>query len=434
MSFFNVLTLFGGLAMFLYGMRLMGDGLKESSSGTLKKAMEMVTNNPVKAFLLGLGVTAIIQSSTATIVITAGLVAAGIITFKQSLGIVIGANVGTTVTGQIIRLLDLSSSAGWLELFKPSSLAPIALIIGIILIMSDRFKNARVIGNIAIGFGILFSGLLNMTAAVDSLSETGIFESMFSSLGNNPLLGYLTGALVAFILQSSSATIGILQALSSAGGLTFNAVYAVIAGVFLGDCVTTGIVCSIGARADSKRVGAFNIMYNLAKTILVFVGIYIFRKTGLLDSIWFEPVNSGRIANANTVFNLASALILLPAVSLFEKASYQIVKDDHVALGPNAVDLALEGAVKAVRIHFLILYKLVLGHEGAENIGRIEEILHTVLFCAAGRPGSGRNGEFNLRMEAQKVVHYGALPASGRGRKDEDFAGHRQSFCVIIQI
>ena len=227
MSFFNVLTLFGGLAMFLYGMRLMGDGLKESSSGTLKKAMEMVTNNPVKAFLLGLGVTAIIQSSTATIVITAGLVAAGIITFKQSLGIVIGANVGTTVTGQIIRLLDLSSSAGWLELFKPSSLAPIALIIGIILIMSDRFKNARVIGNIAIGFGILFSGLLNMTAAVDSLSETGIFESMFSSLGNNPLLGYLTGALVAFILQSSSATIGILQALSSAGGLTFNAVYAI---------------------------------------------------------------------------------------------------------------------------------------------------------------------------------------------------------------
>ncbi len=329
MSFFNVLTLFGGLAMFLYGMRLMGDGLKEGSSGTLKKAMEMVTNNPVKAFLLGLGVTAIIQSSTATIVITAGLVAAGIITFRQSLGIVIGANVGTTVTGQIIRLLDLSASAGWLELFKPSSLAPIALIIGIVLIMSNRFKNAQVIGNIAIGFGILFSGLLNMTAAVDSLSETGIFESMFSSLGNNPFLGYLTGAAVAFVLQSSSATIGILQALSSAGGLTFNAVYAVIAGVYLGDCVTTGIVCSIGARADSRRVGAFNIIYNLSKTVLVLLGIFICRRTGLLDAIWFEPVNSGRIANANTVFNLASAVVLLPAVSFFEKLSYQIVKDDH---------------------------------------------------------------------------------------------------------
>ena len=145
MSIFDILTLFGGLAMFLYGMRLMGDGLKESSSGALKKAMESVTNNPVKAFLLGLGVTAIIQSSTATIVITSGLVAAGLLTLHQSLGIIIGANVGTTVTGQIIRLLDLDSSGGtsWLQIFKPSSLAPIALIIGIIVIMGGRFWNSR---------------------------------------------------------------------------------------------------------------------------------------------------------------------------------------------------------------------------------------------------------------------------------------------------
>ena len=333
MSIFDVLTLFGGLAMFLYGMRLMGDGLKESSSGTLKRMMEMVTNNPVKAFLLGLAVTAVIQSSTATIVITAGLVVAGIITFKQSLGIVIGANVGTTVTGQIIRLLDLNGSAGWLELFKPSSLAPIALVIGIVLIMTDRFKNARVIGNIAIGFGILFSGLLNMTAAVETLNESGVFESLFSSLGSNPFIGYLTGATVAFILQSSSATIGILQAISMSGGLTFNAVYAVIAGVYLGDCVTTAIVCSIGARAESRRVGMFNILYNLSKTFLVLAGIVIFRQTGLLDGIWYEAVNPGRIANANTVFNLASAVALLPLVSVYEKLSYKVVKDDEVS--PN---------------------------------------------------------------------------------------------------
>ncbi|MBR3349782.1 MAG: Na/Pi cotransporter family protein [Solobacterium sp.] len=328
MSIFDVLTLFGGLAMFLYGMRLMGDGLKESSSGTLKRMMEMVTNNPLKAFLLGVGVTAVIQSSTATIVITAGLVVAGIITFRQSLGIVIGANVGTTVTGQIIRLLDLNGSAGWLELFKPSSLAPIALIIGIVLIMTNRFKNARVIGNIAIGFGILFSGLLNMTAAVDSLSETGVFEKLFSSLGSNPFIGYLTGATVAFILQSSSATIGILQAFSASGKLAFNAVYAVIVGVYLGDCVTTGIVCAIGARAESRRVGTFNIIYNLAKTALVLLGIFIFRKTGMLDGIWYETVNPGRIANANIVFNLASALILLPVVKPFENLTLKMIKDD----------------------------------------------------------------------------------------------------------
>ena len=223
MSIFDILTLFGGLAMFLYGMRLMGDGLKESSSGALKKAMESVTNNPVKAFLLGLGVTAIIQSSTATIVITSGLVAAGLLTLHQSLGIIIGANVGTTVTGQIIRLLDLDSSGGtsWLQIFKPSSLAPIALIIGIIVIMGGRFRNSRQIGNIAIGFGILFSGLLNMTSAVTVLTESGAVESLFTGLGNNPILGYVTGAGVAFVLQSSSATIGILQAFSASGRLTF---------------------------------------------------------------------------------------------------------------------------------------------------------------------------------------------------------------------
>ena len=251
MNIFNILSLLGGLAMFLYGMRLMGDGLKESSSGTLKIVMEKVTNNPVKAFLLGVAVTALIQSSTATIVITSGLVAAGIITLRQSLGIVIGANVGTTVTGQIIRLLDLdSTSVGWLQIFKPSTLAPVALIIGIVLIMGFSFKNAKFAGNIAIGFGILFSGLLNMTASVDSLSGTGLFESLFSRLGSSPLLGYVIGAGVAFVLQSSSATIGILQAFSASGQLHFYAIYAVIVGIYLGDCVTTAIVCSIGARAE----------------------------------------------------------------------------------------------------------------------------------------------------------------------------------------
>ena len=163
MSFFDILTLFGGLAMFLYGMRLMGTSLRESSSGTLKTVMEKVTNNPLKAFFLGMLVTALIQSSTATIVITAGLVGAGILTLHQSLGIIIGANVGTTVTGQIIRLLDLNASGGtsWIRIFQPSSLAPIALILGMILIMGFKFKNSNSIGNIAVGFGILFSGLCN---------------------------------------------------------------------------------------------------------------------------------------------------------------------------------------------------------------------------------------------------------------------------------
>ncbi len=326
MNFFSILTLFGGLAMFLYGMRLMGDGLKNGASGTLKTALGKVTDNLFKAFFLGFFLTALIQSSTATIVITSGLVAAGILTLRQSLGIIIGANVGTTVTGQIIRLLDLDASGtSWMQIFKPSSLAPIALIIGIVVLMSGKMKNANVIGSIAIGFGILFSGLLNMTGAVDTLADTGLFDSLFSGLGSNPLIGYLTGAGVAFLLQSSSATVGILQAFSASGQLTFKAIYAVIVGVYLGDCVTTAIVCSIGAPAESRRVGIVNILYNLGKSALVLVAVNILHAAGLLDSLWNETVNSGIIANTNTIFNLVSAVLLFGLLPVFEKLSYRII-------------------------------------------------------------------------------------------------------------
>ncbi len=331
---FNAITLLGGLAMFLYGMRMMSGGLKSSASGTLKNIMEKVTNSPINAFLLGVAVTAIIQSSTATIVITSGLVAAGIISLKQSLGIIIGANVGTTVTGQIIRLLDIDGSAGSvLQFFKPSTLAPIALIIGIVLIMFCKFRRSDTIGTIAMGFGILFSGLMNMTGAVSSLTDSPLMHGLFTSIGDNHFVGYLIGAGVAFVLQSSSATIGILQAFSFSGNLTFKAVYAVITGVYLGDCVTTAIVCSIGAKADSKRVGIVNILFNIGKTVLALVGVNIFHALGLLDRLWEAPVNSGIIADTNTVFNLACAVLLLPLVGVFEKLSRKIVKDE-----PEKVD------------------------------------------------------------------------------------------------
>ncbi|MBR2727823.1 MAG: Na/Pi cotransporter family protein [Solobacterium sp.] len=348
MDIFSVLNLFGGLAMFLYGMRLMGDGLKESSSGTLKAAMESVTNNPFKAFILGVLVTAIIQSSTATIVITSGLVAAGIISLTQSVPIIIGANIGTTVTGQIIRLLDLDSGAsGILQLFRPSTLAPVALIIGIVMIMGVKVKNARTIGNIAIGFGILFTGLLNMTNAVDALGQTGLFEMIFTRLGVNPVLGYLSGVIVSFILQSSSATIGILQAFSASGALTFHAVYPIIVGVYLGDCVTTVIVIYLGSPAPAKRVGIINILYNLMKSAAVLIAVALLHKFGLLNGLWDRTATSGLIANTNSLFNIVCAFALFPMLKVFENASYKLVKDDAVevnkysekldALNPNFV-------------------------------------------------------------------------------------------------
>jgi len=337
MNFFDILSLLGGLAMFLYGMRLMGDSLKENSSGTLKAVMEKVTDNALKAFVLGVAITALIQSSTATIVITSGLVGAGILSLRQSLGIIIGANVGTTVTGQIIRLLDIDASGGSsvLRFFQPSTLAPIALIIGIILIMTGLFRNSKSIGNIAIGFGILFSGLLNMTSAVRALQESGMVEKLFSGLGDNPLLGYLTGAGVAFVLQSSSATIGILQAFSASGFLTFKAIYSVIVGIYLGDCVTTAIVCSIGANREAKRVGVVNILFNLSETVLVLVVITIIHHLGLLDGLWDQTVNSGMIANTNTIFNLGCAICLFPLLPVYEKLSGRIVRKEKEKEDPH---------------------------------------------------------------------------------------------------
>ena len=331
MDIFHVISLLGGLAMFLYGMRLMGDSLKENSSGTLKRVMGRVTDNALKAFALGVMVTALIQSSTATIVITAGLVSAGILTLRQSLGIIVGANVGTTVTGQIIRLLDVDASgSSFLRFLQPSTLAPIALIVGIVLIMGSFFKNAKAVGNIAVGFGILFSGLLNMTGAVNSLTESGVFEKLLFDLGDSPVLGYLTGAGVAFVLQSSSAAVGILQAFSATGILTFKSIYAVIVGIYLGDCVTTAIVCWIGAKSEARRVGIVNIIFNLCKSLLALAGVTVIHQLGLLDGLWDRTVNSGIIANTNTIFNLCSALVLLPLMNSFEKLSRRIVKDKPV--------------------------------------------------------------------------------------------------------
>ena len=188
MTIFNLITLFGGLALFLYGMRLMGDGLKKGSSDAFKRAMEKVTNNPLVGFLLGLAVTAVIQSSTATIVLTSGLVGAGVMSLHQSIGVILGANVGTTITGQIIRLLDVNASeTSLLNFFKPSTLAPLAAIIGILFLMAVKTRQSDTIGSIAMGFGILFTGLLNMTAAVSPLGESPAFAQMFSGLADAPI-------------------------------------------------------------------------------------------------------------------------------------------------------------------------------------------------------------------------------------------------------
>ena len=339
MDILSGISFAGGLALFLYGMRIMGDALKRCSSGTLQRAIEKVTNNNFKSFLMGLFVTAMIQSSTATIVITSGLVGAGIISLHQSLGIILGANVGTTITGQIIRILDISSTGGFsiATLFQPFCLASITATIGIIIIMNCKSKSSSTVGDILLGFAILFMGLVNITNSVAGLSESTAFAGYFAEIARYPILGFLSGLVVCAIIQSSSATVGILQALSITGRLTFVAIYPILLGIFMGDCIKTAFFCGVNARADAKRTGIIHVIFNIFQAILILVVVYIAKKLGYLDNIWTAKMNSSAIANTNTILKLFGAIVLLPCCNYFERLSRIIIKDDPETMFLNKV-------------------------------------------------------------------------------------------------
>ena len=329
MNIFSIIMLLGGLAMFLYGMEVMSDGLKNASGTALKRVLEKVTSNAFMGVLTGTLVTAVIQSSTATIVIAVGLITAGILNLKQAVSIVLGANIGTTVTAQIIRLMDIDSGGNMvLEFFKPSTLAPIAMVAGIILIMFVKKSNSKPLGEIFAGFGVLFTGLMNMTASVEPLSESQMFIDILGGFSDMPLLGIIAGLVLTMIVQSSSAMVGMLQALSVTGVMTMNLVYPIIMGINLGTCVTTAMVCSIGSSKDAKRTGIAHIVFNVVGTILFMIFMEIFKAIGLMPDFWGKIVDSGDIANFQTIFNLVTAIVLVPFTGLLVKLTYVFVKPD----------------------------------------------------------------------------------------------------------
>ena len=331
MDIFSVISLLGGLAMFLYGMEVMGDGLKNASGSALKKVLGKATQNIVLGVITGMLVTAVIQSSTATIVLTVGLISAGILNLKQAVSIVMGANIGTTVTAQIIRLMDIDSSGNViLQFFKPETLAPVALIIGILLIMFIKLPNSKTTGEIFVGFGLLFAGLLNMTAAVEPLSESPEFIDLMQRFGDKPFLALMVGLVLTVIIQSSSAMVGMIQALSVTGAMTFNLIYPMIMGINLGTCVTTALVCSIGSSKDAKRVGVVHIAFNVLGTILFMIVMELIKGFGGFPDLWQSTVNSGGIANFQTLFNLITAVVLVPFAGYLVKLSMAIVKPDVV--------------------------------------------------------------------------------------------------------
>ena len=325
-----MIQLLGGLAMFLYGIELMGDGLKNSSGAVLKRVLEKVTGNVVMGVLTGALVTAVIQSSTATIVLTVALIGAGVLNLKQAVSIVMGANIGTTITAQIIRLGSIESDGSFLLwLFDTDTLAPIALVAGIILIMFIKKKSSKTFGDICIGFGVLFVGLNLMTDGVKPLIGTDAFLTFVRFLGN-PLFGIAFGLILTVIVQSSSATVGMLQTVASVpgSGITFAMAYPVIMGINLGTCVTTAMVCSIGSSKDSKRTGVVHIAFNTIGTVLFMIVMTILQKMSVFGAAyWLREVNSGIIANFQTVFNLLTAIVLIPFADWLVKLSMRVVKD-----------------------------------------------------------------------------------------------------------
>ena len=335
-----IIQLLGGLAMFLYGIEVMGDGLKNSSGDALKRVLEKVTGNVVMGVLTGALVTAVIQSSTATIVLTVALIGAGVLNLKQAVSIVMGANIGTTITAQIIRLGSIEAGDNWfLWLFDTDTLAPVALLAGIILLMFIKSKKAKPIGDICIGFGVLFIGLNLMTDGVKPLIGTSVFESFLGFL-SNPLLGILFGLILTVIVQSSSATVGMLQTVATATVVaaasnpdtvvvTFSMAYPIIMGINLGTCVTTAMVCSIGSSKDAKRTGVVHIAFNTIGTILFMIVMTILEKNAVFgEAFWQNPVDSGGIANFQTIFNLITAIVLVPFSGWLVKLSMLIVKEE----------------------------------------------------------------------------------------------------------
>ena len=328
MDFFMIVSLLGGLALFLYGMSMLGSGLEKLSGGRLEQTLEKLTNNVFKGVLLGALVTGAIQSSSATTVIVVGLVNARILKLRQAIGIIMGANIGTTVTAHILRLSDLSSDNFFLMLPKPTTLAPVVGIIGILMVMVGKKQKYKTLGEILLGFCILFTGMFNMEAAVSPLSESPEFAGLFASL-SNPVIGVLVGAGVTAIIQSSSASIGILQALSSTGIITWSSAIPIILGQNIGTCITP-ILASIGASKNAKRTAAVHLSFNIIGTCVFLIVIYTIQSISPF-SFWDLPIDKGGIANFHTTFNVCVTLMFLPFVGLLEKLVIHLIPDQQTA-------------------------------------------------------------------------------------------------------
>lgn len=324
MTIFNVFSLFGGLAMFLFGMDTMGKALEKQAGGQLQKILSRLTDNPIKGFALGLIVTAIIQSSSATTVMVVGFVNSGIMQLHQAIGIIMGSNVGTTVTSWILSLSGLEGDTLFIQLLKPSSFSPLLAFIGIILYMC-RSERKKGIGTIFIGFAILMTGMSAMSAAVEPLENEPWFTEMFVKF-SNPILGVLAGTILTAIIQSSSASVGILQALSSTGVITYSSALPIIMGQNIGTCATA-LISSVGTNKNARRAAMVHLYFNLIGVTVFLVSFYTLNSF-LHFSFVGDIIEPWGIAIVHSVFNLCTTIILLPFANVLEKLAVLTIPDD----------------------------------------------------------------------------------------------------------
>lgn len=325
MDIFDVLSMVGGLALFLYGMHIMGDALAKMSGGKLEKVLERLTSNKWSAVLLGAGVTAVIQSSGATTVMVVGFVNSGIMKLNQAVGIIMGANIGTTATSWLLSLSGIDGGSFFLQMLKPTSFTPILAVIGAILVVFCKSEKKHNIGTILLGFAILMYGMTAMSSAVEPLKDVPQFTQILTKF-ENPLLGVIAGFVLTTIMQSSSVSVGILQALCSTGAVSYALALPIIMGQNIGSC-TTAMISSVGASKDAKRAAAVHFYFNVIGTV-VFMLVFYISNAFVHYAFLPQAANEVGIAMIHSIFNIAATIVLLPLSGFLEFLAVKTIKDD----------------------------------------------------------------------------------------------------------
>ena len=400
MTIFDVLTMIGGLCLFLFGMNVMGDGLERRAGNSLKTLLGKLTDNKIKGFLTGLGVTAVIQSSSATTVMVVGFVNSGLMTLKQSIGVIMGANIGTTVTAWILSLGGISSDNLVMQLLKPTSFTPILALIGTGMMMFSKSTNKKDVGTILLGFATLMFGMDTMSDAVSGLADIPAFQDLFLMF-ENPILGVLVGAVLTGIIQSSSASVGILQALSATGAVSYAAAIPIIMGQNIGTCVTA-LLSSFGTNKNAKRAAIIHLSFNVIGTV-VWLGVFSLISSIADPAILSAPATYLGIAVCHSMFNTLCTALLLPMSGLLERIAYILVPEGKdtaksvelderlleipsVALGQchNLVVKMAEEAVEGIRMSLAALLQGDTScaeqiREAEKSVDHYEDVLGTYL-------------------------------------------------------